>query len=48
MSSKFAQEKFYFSLKKIWTVEKSYKVNCLEMEGGLQQILGTKFSYFAK
>lgn len=48
MSSKFAQEKFIFPWKKTWTVEKSYKVNSLEMEGGLQQILGTKFSYFAK
>lgn len=53
MSSRFAQEKFIFpgkekKKKPTHTVEKSCKVNNLEMERRLQQILGTKFSYFSK
>lgn len=50
MSFRFAQGKFIFPKKKktLRTVEKSCKVNNLEMERSLQQILGTKFSYFAK
>lgn len=51
MSFRFAQGKFIFPEKKkktLRTVEKSCKVNNLEMERSLQQILGMKFSYFAK